>query len=61
MKSVFISFLMFCIVLAAIHFKVFRAIDSWQAWVFAFICLIGSLVFAFIKIGASEPKDNDHE
>lgn len=58
MKSVFISFLMFAAVLAAMYFGVFDVLASPYMMVFALICVIAAFIFAFKVLGNPLAKDN---
>jgi hypothetical protein len=64
MKSIFISFLGFAIIGAALYFDVFQILASKYVFVFAVACLIGALIFAFKNLGnpfAEDHKDNRHD
>lgn len=63
MKSVFITILMFAIVLAAIHIGLFEAMSSSYAFIIAFTLLFTAIVFAFRILGNPFAKDekNDKE
>lgn len=61
MKSVLISFIMFAVIIAALHFNVFEVLSSRYAEAFGVICLLAALIFAFKKLGNPWSKDKDHE
>lgn len=62
MKSVFISFLMFAVVLLAMYAGIFEILASPYMTVFAVICVIAALIFAVKVLGNPlTNKDNKNE
>ena len=58
MKSVFISFLMFAVVLIAMYFDVFVILSSNYVMAIAFILVIAAFIFAFKVLGNPFKKDD---
>ena len=61
MKSVLVSLLMFMVVLCAMYIGVFDVLASPYMMIFAIICVIAALGFAFKVLGSPWTKDKDHE
>ncbi len=61
MKSVFISLLMFAAVLAAIYLGVFDILSSTYMMIFAIVCVIASLLFAYKVLGNPLAKDHKND
>lgn len=63
MKSIFITLLMFAVVLGAMHFKLFDIMSSSYVYVFASALLIVVFIFAFKILGnpLNKDKKNDNE
>jgi len=61
MKSVFISLLMFAAVLAAMYLGVFDILSSTYMMIFAIVCVVAALLFAYKVLGNPLAKDNKHD